>query len=189
MINPIFFAVIAVQRCFKTQTFDSFYDITRTSCFRVVHKSTTAGCQGNWCFKYARSLFYAWFNWMNTGRTCHTSYLKCEQKSGTTIRKSIIKFAMVTQHGDRGWNRTDTPNDIRPVVLQPAHERLYHTTRVYAPYFLRTAVWVLLHPKKIRTVEELWHTTYCFSSLSEKPRKSNHLQMSQQRQCILPSYF
>ena len=111
------------------------------------------------------------------------------KKSRTTIRKSIIKFAMVTQHGYRGWNRTYTPNDISPVDSHSAHERLYHITRVYAPYSLWTAVWVLLHPKRIRTVEELWHVTYSFSSLSEKLRKSNHLHMSQQRQRILDSYF
>ena len=36
----------------------------------------------------------------------------------------------------------------------PAHGRLYQTTRVYDPYSLRTAVWVLLRPTRIRAVKE-----------------------------------
>ena len=45
----------------------------------------------------------------------------------------FIEFATVTQHGDRGWNRTDFPIDINPFITHPAHERLYHITWVYAP--------------------------------------------------------
>ena len=52
----------------------------------------------------------------------------------------FIEFATVTQNDDRGWNRTFVPVDINPFITHPAHERLYHTTRVYAPYSLRTAV-------------------------------------------------
>ena len=40
----------------------------------------------------------------------------------------------------------------------PAHGRLYQTTRVYDPYSLRTAVWVLLRPTRIRTVKEASET-------------------------------
>ena len=40
-----------------------------------------------------------------------------------------------------------------------------------------------------RSVKVLWYRTYGFSSLSEKTRKSNHLQMSLQRQHFLLSYF
>ena len=93
---------------------------------------------------------------------------------------------MVTWHGDRGWNSwTYVPVDINPFITHPANERLYHTTGVYAPYSLRTAVWVLLRPTTVKTVKELWDRAYGFSSLSEKTRKSNHLQMSQQRQHIV----
>ena len=42
---------------------------------------------------------------------------------------------------------------------------------------------------KNRSVEVLWDGTYGFSSLSEKTRKSNHLQMSLQRQHFLLSYL
>ena len=44
----------------------------------------------------------------------------------------------MTQHGDRGSNRTNVPIDINPVITHPAHERLYYITGVYAPYSLRT---------------------------------------------------
>ena len=67
----------------------------------------------------------------------------------------FIEFATVTQHGDRGWNRTDFPIDINPSITHPAHGRLYHTTWVYAPYSLRTAVWVLLRPTRIKALKEL----------------------------------
>jgi len=77
----------------------------------------------------------------------------------------FIEFATMTQHGDRGWwNRTNVPIDLSPFIAHPAHERLYHTTGVYAPYSLRTAVWVFLRPTRIRTVKELWHGPTVFRS-------------------------
>ena len=85
--------------------------------------------------------------------------------------------------------RTYVPIDINPFITHPAHERLYHTTGVYAPYSLRTTVWVLLRPTRIKTAKELWDRAYGFSSLSEKTRNSNCLQMSQQRQHILLRCF
>ena len=42
---------------------------------------------------------------------------------------------------------------------------------------------------KNKSVKVLWDGTYGFSSLSEKARKSNHLQMSLQRQYFLVSYL
>ena len=42
---------------------------------------------------------------------------------------------------------------------------------------------------KNKSVKVLWDGTYGFSSLSEKTRKSNHLQMSLQRQHFLLSYL
>ena len=42
---------------------------------------------------------------------------------------------------------------------------------------------------KNRSVKVLWDGTYGFSSLSEKTRKSNHLQMSLQRQHFLLSHL
>ena len=37
--------------------------------------------------------------------------------------------------------------DINPFITNPAHEEVFHTTGVYTPYYLWTAVW--------RTVKEL----------------------------------
>ena len=49
--------------------------------------------------------------------------------------------------------------------------------------------WVLLRPTELSTFKELWDGTFGLSSLSEKTRKSNHLQMKLQRQHFLLSYF
>ena len=48
---------------------------------------------------------------------------------------AFIQFAMVTQHGDRGWKGTYFPIDINPFITHPVHKRLYHITGVYAPTF------------------------------------------------------
>ena len=85
----------------------------------------------------------------------------------------LIEFIMVGQRCDRGWNRTNVPIDINPFITHPAHERLYHTTRLYAPYSLLTEVWVLLRSTRIRTVKELWDA-YSFSSWYEKTRTRHH---------------
>ena len=96
--------------------------------------------------------------------------LSCQSTGTVLTTLYFIEFTRVTQHGDRGWNRPKIPTDIHPFVTHPAHERLYHTTRVYTPYILQTAVWVLQRPTRIRTLKELWDRTYSFSSLSEKTR-------------------
>ena len=79
--------------------------------------------------------------------------------------------------------------DINPFITHPAHEKLCHITGVYALYSLQTGVWGLLRLTRIKTEKELWHRAYSFSSLSEKTRNSNRLQMSQQRQHILLRCF
>ena len=62
----------------------------------------------------------------------------------------LLKFPTVTQHGNRGWTRNKVLIDINPFITPLSHERVYHTTGVYAPYPLRTAVWVLLHVRPTR---------------------------------------
>ena len=71
----------------------------------------------------------------------------------------------------------------------PQPIKVDHTTGIYDPYSFRIVMWVLLHPTKNKSVKLLWDRTYGFSSLSEKTRKSNHLQISLQRQHFLPSYL
>ena len=51
------------------------------------------------------------------------------------------------------------------------------------------SAWVLLRPTELSTFKELWDGTSDLSSLSEKTRKSNHLQMIIQRQHFLLSYL
>ena len=60
----------------------------------------------------------------------------------------FFEFATVTQHGNRGWNRTCVPIDINPFITHLGHKRLYHKTRVYAPYSLRTECWVFYVPQE-----------------------------------------
>ena len=72
----------------------------------------------------------------------------------------------------------------------PQPVKVGQTTGLYVPYSFRTVVWVLLLP----TRTDQWKScetpgTYGFLSLSEKTRKSNHLQMSLQRQHFLLSYL
>ena len=86
------------------------------------------------------------------------------------ISSYFIEFATVTQYSDREWNRTYFLIDMNPFIIHPAHERLYHTTGVYARYSLRSTVWVLLRVTRIRPVKELWDGTYGLSSLSKKTR-------------------
>ena len=46
-------------------------------------------------------------------------------------------------------------------------------------------LWVLLRPTRTRLVKVLWDGSYSFSSLPEKTKKSNHLQMSVQKRQFL----
>ena len=60
----------------------------------------------------------------------------------------FFEFATVAQHRNRGWNRTCVPIDINPFITHPAHKRLYHKTRIYAPYSLRTECWFFYVPQE-----------------------------------------
>ena len=68
-----------------------------------------------------------------------------------------------------------------------SHTKDSHSTRITL-LFLNSA-WVLLRPIELSTFMELWDGTSGLSSLSEKTRKSNHLQMKLQRQNFLLSYL
>ena len=80
------------------------------------------------------------------------------------LAKDFIEFSTLT-HGDRGWDRTNIPIDINPFITHPVHEKLYHTTGLYAPHFL--------YPTRNRTVKDLWDEVYGFSSLSAEIKLSN----------------
>ena len=85
-------------------------------------------------------------------------------------------------------NRNQVPCEV-PSLLNP-------TTRKGWPH--HQGLWPLLVSNsdvgsftshKNKSVKVLWDGTYGFLSLSEKTRKSNHLQMSLQRQHFLHSYL
>ena len=63
-----------------------------------------------------------------------------------------------------------------------------HHTWDYVPYSLRTVCGFFNVPQNLY-MQGLWDGAYGLSSLSEKTRKSNRLQMSLQRQHFLLSYF
>ena len=88
-----------------------------------------------------------------------------------------------------------------PLAATPTHDvndvvccvKIDNTTGVYVtsvPYSFRRVVWVLLRstePGMCKCCETDIHVQ--FSSLSEKTRKANYLQMSLQRQQFLLSYL
>ena len=65
-----------------------------------------------------------------------------------------------------------------PAQTNDGTSQLDHDTG-NAPYSFRTVPWVLLRPTGYQ-YPVLWDGTHCLSSLSEKTRKSNHLQMTWQ---------
>ena len=64
-----------------------------------------------------------------------------------------------------------------------------HNTEVYVPYSFQTMVWILLGQHKNQVSVSPVRRGHGFSSLSEKTRKSNRLQMSLQKQRFLLSYL
>ena len=55
-------------------------------------------------------------------------------------KSTITEFATVTGDETGRTSRQLIDSCINPFITHPAHERLYHTTGVDAPYSLRTAV-------------------------------------------------
>ena len=76
-----------------------------------------------------------------------------------------------------GPMRGAIPTQSYNLTTQPGH-----TTRGYIPLFFSNSGVGSFTSHKDRSVKVLWDRTYSFSSLSEKTKKSNHLQMSLQRQ-------
>ena len=79
--------------------------------------------------------------------------------------------------GTNGTHRSHARCHPYPI---PQPVEVGHTTGVYVPYSFRT---------ENRSVKVLWDGTYGFSSLSEKTRKFNHLQMSLRRPHFVLSYL
>ena len=88
-----------------------------------------------------------------------------------------------------GTNKTHSSHARCHPYPIPQPVKVGYTTGVYVPYSFQTVVRVRSTSHKNRSVKVLWEGTYGFSSLSEKTRKSNDLQMSLQRQHFLLSYL
>ena len=85
-------------------------------------------------------------------------------------------------------NGTQVPCEV-PSLPNPTTRKGWPHHRGLRPLlFLNSSVGSFTSHKN-RSVKVLWDGTYGFSSLSEKTRKSNHLQMSLQRQRFLLSYL
>ena len=63
-----------------------------------------------------------------------------------------------------------------------------HHRGQYGSYSLLTTVWILLRPIRYQNNEELWDGAFGCSSLFEKSRMSNHLQMSRPWALVQPVF-
>ena len=76
-----------------------------------------------------------------------------------------------------------------PVPIHDCESEIDHYTRQYVPYAKKCAGSLMSHRFNYYMRKGLWDWAYGVSSLSEKTRKSNHLQMLLQRQHFLLSYL
>ena len=85
-------------------------------------------------------------------------------------------------------NGTQVPCEV-PSLPNPTTRKGWPHYRGLRPLLFSNSGVGSFTSHKNKSVQVLWDGTYGFSSLSEKTRKSNHLQMSLQRQHFLLSYF
>ena len=85
-------------------------------------------------------------------------------------------------------NRTQVPCEVPSLPNLTTRKGWPHHRGLRPVLFSKSDVWSFT-PHKNKSVKVLWDGTYGFSSLSEKTRKSKHLQMSLQRQHFLLSYL
>ena len=85
-------------------------------------------------------------------------------------------------------NGTQVPREV-PSLPNPTTRKGWPHHRGLRPLLFSNSSVGSFTSHKNRSVKVLWDGTYGFSSLSEKTRKSNHLQMSLQRQHFLLSYL
>ena len=85
-------------------------------------------------------------------------------------------------------NGTQVPCEV-PSLPNPTTRKGWPHHRGLRPLLFSNSDVGSFTSHKNKLVKVLWDGTYGFSSLSEKTRKSNHLQMSSQRQHFLLSYL
>ena len=104
---------------------------------------------------------------------------------------SFILFTSFSGHrpAQREWARTGLRSHTRchPYPI-PQPVKVDHTTGARPLLFSNSDVGSFTSHKN-KSMKVLWDRTYSFSSLSEKTRKTNHLQMSLQSQHFLLSYL
>ena len=125
----------------------------------------------------------------------------CKEEFARVRRLNFFLFYFLiyqlfwTQACSAGLDKNGTHRSHATCHLYPIPQpvKVGHTTGVYVTYSFRTVVWPTplgsFTSHKNRSVKVLWAGTYGFSSLPEKTRKSNHLQMPLQRQHFLLSYL
>ena len=89
----------------------------------------------------------------------------------------------------KGHKRTSRSYSKVPHLTPPPHSHTKDSHSTGITLLFSNSAWVLLRPTELSTFKELWDGTSDLSSLSEKTRKSNHLQMKLQRQHFLLSYL
>ena len=85
-------------------------------------------------------------------------------------------------------NGTQVPCKV-PSLPNPSTRKGWPHNLCLQPLLLSTSDMGSFTSRKNKSVKVLLDRTYSFSSLSERPRKSNNLQMSLQRQNFLLSYL
>ena len=88
----------------------------------------------------------------------------------------------------RCTNGTQVPCEV-PSLLNPTTRKGWSHHRGLRSLLFSNSDVGSFTSHKNKSVKVLWDWTYGFSSLSEKTRKSNHLQMPLQRQYFLLSFF
>ena len=107
----------------------------------------------------------------------------------------LFIYLFTSFSGHRPAQRECAPTELRsharcyPALANPTTRKAWpHHRGLRALLFSNSDVGSFTYHKN-KSVKVLWDATYGFSSSSEKTRKSNHLQMSLQRQHFLLSYL
>ena len=115
---------------------------------------------------------------------------QCAYSQSPSCRKLFIYQLFWTQACPGGMckNTTQVPCEV-PSLPNPTTRKGWPHHRDLRPLLFSNSDVGSFTSHKNKSVKVLWDGTCGFSSLSEKDRKSNQLQMSLQRQHFLLSYF
>ena len=120
---------------------------------------------------------------------CHAACIYLPREIFDLLIYYIFLGSILQLPRGKGQKRNSRSYSKVPHLHPPPHS---HTKDSHSPgitLLFSNSAWVLLRPTELSTFKELWDGTSDLSSLSEKTRKSNHLQMKLQRQHFLLSYL